>query len=119
MAVNVSITRKRIANNYNSIKSTFISGSNAAVVHREFATAYGVTDIVDRVIEVTFVQEFKVRPNGWFKVYRLNSRSGKYFPANVLHWHNVEDWLTTTGFSLEIDPNEPLAGVIFEYYYTE
>ena len=79
-----------------------------------------LTDLTSRTISVKFLSEFGDIPAGWVKVYRMKETTAgnsKWKQWDVLYYHTVLDWKTKTGFSLQIDANENLAGIIVEYLF--
>lgn len=80
-----------------------------------------LTGLASRSVSVTFGTAFTSVPLiATFRVYRMSEiSSGKWRMQDVLYYHTSENWLTTTGFSLEIDTSESLTGVVIEYIFRE
>lgn len=77
-----------------------------------------LTDLASRTVEVTFDEPFKRVPVGrrHLHVYRtVEPETNVFLDQDVLH-HSIS--VTTTGFSLEIDSSEDLAGIVVEYHFT-
>lgn len=77
---------------------------------------------VSRNVSVSFETAFTSRPliRTW-RVYRVAETytgSGVYRMKDVNYTH-AENWLTTTGFDIDIDTDENLTGVIIEYEFAE
>lgn len=74
----------------------------------------------DHTITITFSAEFPIIPlTTRFKVYRFAQVvPGKYRRKDVPYYQAV-DWLTITGFEIEIEADEDLTGVIIEYKFEE
>jgi hypothetical protein len=83
------------------------------------ADASGIlTDLVSHTVEVTFEYPFKRTPVGRknIHIYRVFEPETGLFLDQAILFKNVE--VTTTGFSLEIDSSEDLAGIVVEYHFT-
>ena len=76
-----------------------------------------ITNIFSRAISVSFTTPFSQIPVGRSNTYAYRSYvnpEGKITETNVLFWNQV---VNTTGFSLEIDADENLSGVIIEFSF--
>lgn len=129
MSITVSIQRKFVSSSKvvsgidNVIKVSQGYGSPMNVengIHREMnrlraETSYNVS--------ITFNAPFKTIPIGIknLKVYRMvELEAGKWGMQDVLFTYpSEEDWLTETGFEINIDPIESLVGIWIEYNFTE
>lgn len=79
-----------------------------------------ISPVTDRAVSVTFTKPFSAVPVGRLKVYRMRQASaGKWKEWDVLYYHTSQDWLTTEGFSLQIETTENLTGIIIEYEFKE
>jgi hypothetical protein len=81
-----------------------------------------LTELASRTVEVTFDAVFAEVPAGLqnLKVYRwAKVVAGKYRPRDVQYYFNAEADLTAAGFTLQIEANESLTGVIIEWLFHE
>jgi hypothetical protein len=82
-------------------------------------------EILSRAVTVTFKKQFVNLPVGSdnLKVYRMRevagTGSGKWKMYDVQYYFTSSDWLTVSGFSLQIEAAENLTGVILEYLFIE
>lgn len=122
MAVAVTITRTRITTDP-GVKSIFRASGSGVTIHRELGRLLGGSDssadFTGHIVTVAFDSDFTNKPIGWIDIYRYRPRNGKFVKANVLINYDSEDWLTISGFSINIDASESIDGIILEYYYTE
>lgn len=120
--VTLTITRKTLKKDYfQRLALSNTSGKSTSLnIHREMArfrneTSYNVV--------ITFPKPFISKPIGVdnLKVYRMfEVETGKWGMRDVLFtFPSEEDWLTETGFEINIDPIESLVGIWIEYNFTE
>jgi hypothetical protein len=75
-----------------------------------------ITGLASRTLTVTFNTAFTSAPTGWVKVYRMTEMpDGGYREQDVLWGYATSTKVTTTGFSIIINEDESLTGVIVEY----
>lgn len=122
-AINLIITKKKVKKDYFqklALNGTASRGVPLTSIHREMAifrseTSYNVVR--------TFPKPFISKPIGInnLKVYRMYEiETGKWGMQDVLFtFPSEEDWLTETGFEINIDPIESLVGIWIEYNFTE
>lgn len=81
-----------------------------------------LSSLASRSVSVTFDTAFSATPLAvTFEVFRYsNIGGGKYVKQrNVAYYLSGSSWVTTTGFSIEIDTSESLTGLFVEYYFVE
>lgn len=122
MPVQLTITRKVAKKDYfkSVTQSNTATASTSTRIHREMARFRAETSYT---ITVTFIQPFQSVPIGInnLKVYKMfQLAAGKCGMSDVLFtFPSEEDWLTNTGFTINIDPVEDLVGIWIEYCFTE
>lgn len=122
MALELSITRRYVDSDYFKTESKTTAGAkyNSYFVHREMTR---FTGLQSHNVVVTFGQAFAAKPIGIdnLKVYRMYEITpGNWGIQDVLFtFPSEEDWLTTTGFEINISPFEALSGIWIEYNFTE
>jgi hypothetical protein len=127
MAVNVTITVKRLDDNYfqektlinNSYSSTATYITNIGAITK-IPERGRIEDLSSRNVHRDFVEEFSEIPfEDKFHVYRfVEEAPGKYRKRDVMFYQS-SSWLTVSGFDIVIEDFEPLAGIIIEYKFTE
>jgi len=87
--------------------------SGGGSIHTESGILTGLSS---RSVTVEFDSAFSETPVGWVKVYRMTEMpDGGYREQDVLWGYATSTKVTTTGFSLTINEDESLTGVIVEY----
>lgn len=89
-----------------------------AVAHIE---ADVVENLQSHTVNVEFKNEFTAIPAGMgnLKIYRLAPEEGEYILADVLFSFPSLTWLTTTGFTVKINPTEDLTGIFIDYTFIQ
>jgi len=126
----MAITQKRIYEldtfDGEQISGTWYAVDNQAWTEPKKSTLEGILDVANveagrltnlgsRSVSFTFGEPFTQLAGG-LKVYREVTKGVDKYRKDVLH-KNVTESLT--GFSLEIDPSEALAGIVVRYEYFE
>jgi len=131
MAIDVTITRKKVNTNYygnstpnyvynKTATSVFTTTEGGFAAHDEKAYLTDLDDSThEHTITVVFNAAFLAIPiTSKFEVYRNAPYGGGYKRKDVLFTH-AESWPDLTGFEIEIDSREDLTGVIIEYIFLE
>jgi hypothetical protein len=89
-----------------------------AIAHIE---ADVVENLQSHTVNVEFKNEFTAIPAGMgnLKIYRLEPEEGEYILADVLFNFPSLTWLTTTGFTVQINSTENLTGIFIDYTFIE
>jgi len=91
------------------------SGSSAAYAKET------LTGLLSKTVDEIFNVPFSSTPQAVnFKVYRyyeVESGSGEYVRKDVTFSISGSGWITTTGFTIQIDADESLTGVYIDYLF--
>jgi hypothetical protein len=103
----------------NTFESLGGGGAASKPIHVEKGT---VGSLQSRDVEITFTEPFIQVPTGMsiVTVTRLtyNSARNAFIRENVLHYFPYgQNIVSTTGFKLKIDDDEPLLGIVIEYIF--
>lgn len=74
-----------------------------------------LSSLSSRSVSVEFISAFTSIPIGFVNAYRLDTIGTKSVQTTVVIYDLS---VTTVGFTLSIDDNEELTGIIIEYFYT-
>ena len=119
MSVTATVLRRHINRDYYNVGgSSYISTASGGgtTIHREMAE---LTPITAKHLVVTFGKEFAAKPFGKLEVYRYVTQGAGIGKQNVLFTFPDANWLTKTGFTIDIAAFEDLNGIIVFYQYTE
>ena len=103
--------------NWTRSKRVYASNGVGASIHTEG----DLYTPISRAVSITFGTAFTTTPKTiMLRVYRMKETvtgNGHWKEWDVRYWHESSNWKSTTGFSLTIDPDEDLTGIIIEYEF--